>query len=371
MTGPQAYERVGTVSFMGIELPVGEVVLALRALWPSWYTRYVITGSLQNCLADKTTCAYLSVRLEEDGRTRKHWNYNLLLDNEDDIDGQVQELAYQIMWSTLNGIEANSLESFKGFIEGVDLFRQYKDKRCSDYFFKAKSYLSKAIDIDKKYAKAHFYLGNLYNWRAYFAAPESEDEKYYREEAINHYREAGRGYTVNPYEVESFMNFGMGLVYHRAYSKMKEIYQEHVLDKLSELNWYLTKADESYTKVTNQDQDFYFAKTGRGLIYKEKDYLGSKGFNGINNHELYIHCAMEELRHARYIAEDRKDKESLRWLDRNLHDLKRKLRDRKSIWPWLQEALSWIPALKSKCLESDGVPSENAFPTPLVQHYHQ
>jgi len=367
MTGPQAYERVGTVSFAGGELPVGEVVLALRALWPSWYTRYVITGSLQNCLAGRTTCAQLSVHLEEDGQTRKYWSYKLLLDNEHAVDRQIRELAYQIMWSTLNGIEGNSLESFKNLIEGVALFRQYKDKKYFDDFVKAESYLLKAINIDKKYARAHFYLGNLYNWRSYFADIESKDERDYREEAINHYKEAGRGYTANIYEVGSFMNFGIGFVYHRAYSKIKEKYKEHIFDKISELNRYLTKAHEYYTKVTDQDQDFYFAKTGRGLIYKEKAYLGS--FNGINNPEVYMHCAIQELRHAKYSAEDRKDKESLRWLDRNLHELERNLHERQSSWPRLQAALSWIPALKNKCLESDGVPSENASPTPLAQHY--
>jgi hypothetical protein len=119
MTGPQAYERVGTVSFAGIEIPVGEVVLALRALWPSWYTRYVITGSLQNCLVATATCAQLIVRLEEDGRTRKHWRYELPLNKADALEGQIQDLACQIVWSTLTGIEANSLESFKGLMESV------------------------------------------------------------------------------------------------------------------------------------------------------------------------------------------------------------------------------------------------------------
>jgi Protein of unknown function (DUF2934) len=365
MTGPQAYERVGTVSFAGVELPVGEVVLALRALWPSWYTRYVITGSLQNCLSGRPTCAQLSVHLEEDGQTRKFWSYKLLLDNEHTVDEQIQELAYQIMWSTLDGIEGNSLESFKNLIEGVALFRQYKNKQSFDDFVKAESYLLKSVDIDKKYARAHFYLGNLYNWRAYFADIESKDERDYREKAINRYKEAGHGYTANIYEAESFMNFGIGLVYHRAYSKVKKKYKEHVSDKILDLNQFLAKAHEYYTKVTDQDQDFYFAKTGRELIYKEKAYLG--GFNRINNPEVYMHCAIQELRHAKYIAEDRKDKESLRWLDRNLHELERNLHERQSSRTRLQAAWSWIPALKNKCLESDGVPSENASPTPLAQ----
>ena len=250
-------------------------------------------------------------------------------------------------------------------------FGNTKDKHRDDDFDNAKIYLSKAIGTDEKYARAHYYLGNLYNWGAYFADLDSKDEKKYREAARAHYTEAGRGYTVNPSEAESFMNFGMGLVYHRAYSKIKDRFPKRVTDKFSELNWYLTEAHEYYRKVTDQDQDFYFAMTGRGLIYKEKEYLSSIGFNGLNHPEWYIHCAMQELLHAKYIAEDRKDKESLRWLDHNLHDLERKLRDRQSGWPGLQAALSWVPALGSTCLESDSVPSENDLPKPLAQHYHR
>jgi Protein of unknown function (DUF2934) len=369
MTGPQAYERVGTVSFAGIELPVGEVVLALRALWPSWYTRYVITGSLQNCLVVKVTCARLIVRLEEDGRTRKHWSYELPLNNEDAIDGQVQELAYQITWSTLSGIEGNSLESFKDLMEGVALFRQYKDSDDSEVFNKAEGYLLNVTKKDKKYARAHFYLGNLYNWGAYFAALESEKEKNYREKAMSHYKEAGYGYTANPYEAESFMNFGIGLVYHRFYSKIKERHPESFMEKIPELNALLIKANEYYTRVTDQDEDFYFARTGRALIYKEKEYLSSKGLNRIDKPELYIHCAMKELRHAKYIAEERKD--SLRWFDTNLHDLERTLHRGKSRWPRLQAAYSWVAALQSKCLEFDEMPSDNFPSSPLVLHYHQ
>jgi hypothetical protein len=97
MAGPQAYERVGTVSFVGVELPVGELVLALRALWPSWHTRYVITASLQRSLSGSATRGQLVARLEEDGRTRKHWSYKLPLNNEEALYQTIQELAYQVM----------------------------------------------------------------------------------------------------------------------------------------------------------------------------------------------------------------------------------------------------------------------------------
>jgi hypothetical protein len=369
MTGPQAYERVGTVRFVGVELPVGEVVLALRALWPSLYTRYVITGSLQNGLAGKTPGAHLSVRLEEDGRTRKHWNHDIPLDNEKIVKEKIQELAYQILWSTLKDIETTSLDSFRNFVEGVALFRRYKDKKMYTDFVNAETYFLKAIGIDEKYARAYFYLGNLYNWRAHFADLESQDEKCYREEATKYYKKAGDGYAANPYEAKSFMNFGMGLVYHRAYSKRKDQYQERIADKLSELNEYLTKAHEYYTKVTGQEQNFYFAQTGRGLIYKEKADLSSEDPQEINTSKVYMHCAVQELRHAKYIAVDRKDKESLRWLDRHLHDLERKSRDHNSNGLRLQAILYWIPDLRNKCLESDWEPSENVSgPAVLREH---
>jgi hypothetical protein len=291
------------------------------------------------------------------------------------MDGQIQELAYQIVWSTLTGIEANSLESFKELMEGVALFRRYKDSHQIEDFYEAQSRLGKAIKIDKRYARAHFYLGNLYNWRAYWADLDSEDEKTYQEKARKHYQEAGHGYTANSSDAESFMNFGAGLVYHRTYSKVKERYPERFSDKLQELDKSLMEAHKYYTRVVGQDNDFYFAMAGRALIYKEKQYLsgeeslGSTRLNGTVKPELYIHCSMKDLQHAKYIAKDRKD--SLRWLDSNLHDVEHKLRNYESSWPRLQAAFSWVTALKSKCLEFDEMPGDNFLHSPLAQHFHR
>jgi hypothetical protein len=154
MMGPQAYERVGTVSFAGIELPIGELIMALRALWPSWHTRYVISGSLQNPLADRETRGQLTVRLEEDGRSRKHWSYPLEHNDKDNISHQIEELAYEVMWSTLEEVETNSLKGFKNLVKGGESFRHYKDTKDIKHFVEAEEFLKIAIDRDKKICKS-------------------------------------------------------------------------------------------------------------------------------------------------------------------------------------------------------------------------
>ena len=71
-TTPQAYERVGTIGVGGSQLPVGELMLALKALLPHWHSRRVITGSIQRSSGGGVPVRII-VRLEENGRILKHW----------------------------------------------------------------------------------------------------------------------------------------------------------------------------------------------------------------------------------------------------------------------------------------------------------
>jgi hypothetical protein len=338
MPNLQAYERLGMISFAGIQLPVGEAALALKALLPSRYIRYVITGSVQMSLSGES--AIVMTRLEENGQARKYWSREVPLTDDAEMRAHIRELAYQIMSRVLG--ESIGEKTLKDLIEGVALFRQYKDTDQPEAFDKAERYLVKVTKDDKKYTRAHFYLGNLYNWRAYFAPLESEDEQHYREKAMRHYEEAGYGYAVNPYEAESFMNFGMGLVYHRAYYKIRNRYQERFMEKLPELHTLLIKAHNYYTRVANQDEDFYFARTGRALIYIEKEHLSPHGLDGRDKPELFIHCAIKELRHAQYIASYRNDDVSSRSIERMISDLKRVERKemgiRNVLSKWLQSS---------------------------------
>jgi hypothetical protein len=384
MAGPQAYERVGTVSFMGIELPVGELILALRALWPSWHTRYVISGSLQNPLSGRGTRGQLTVRLEEDGRSRKHWSYPLELNDKDNLSYQIEELAYEVMWSTLAEVETNSLKGFKNLIQGIESFRHYKDTKATKDFDNAKNFLKTAIDADKKYARAYLYLGNLYNWRASYEDHDSLCEcdkgskcmgnQMDRSLAIESYKAAGQGYTYNPHEAEAFEKFGKGLVHFLHYKKAKEqflsIRDHQGSDSLVTcLNEHLSRANHNYTHVPEQDRELYFTKMAIALVHKERAWLSKEVYKDRIQEEISTYCAISEFRHAKYIAEDRKDRNNLRWLNSNLQELDRQLREgKRSWWSWpdLPAVSGWILAVRGDCSEFEGMSDGNPLQYPMA-----
>ena len=215
MTGAQTVERVGgTISLAGVELPVEVVVEVLKPLLARPRTQYVITGKFQRLTsnegtrmnasgktAEKDDClmvpmgdgtpVQLIVRLEADGRMRKRWTCLSLLTSAADRDADMpsplglhlarhlRKIAYEITWIVLEGVEANSFENFKAFIEGVETFRKYKDlvrlssttkdegKKLSgqeelkmqEVFDKAEALLKQAIAKESSLCKSPLLLG--------------------------------------------------------------------------------------------------------------------------------------------------------------------------------------------------------------------
>jgi tetratricopeptide (TPR) repeat protein len=338
MTGPQTVERGGgTISFAGIELPLEVIAQALKPWFIRSRTQYVITGSLQRIPSGEDTLVHaaggtkeadcrnlppgkgmrvhLLVRLEEDGRMRKRWSCLVRLSGEADIHldlaQHLRKIAFEITWMTLERIEANSLEDFKDFIEGVDLFRQYKDKNY-DAFDGAEKTLLRAVKQNAGYARAHFFLGNLYSWRAHYEQ-DADGARKFEEQAKSAYEEAGRGATSNPGEARALRDFGIGLVDYRHYRKVKETqhsYTEQVYKRLDD-------AGKAFTAAWEQDHAFYFARTGRALVYKEKAKLlkhagKRRGTIGCLEHGI------RELQYAKDAAAELKDMDSVKWIDKQM-----------------------------------------------------
>src|SRR5919109_2044849 len=340
MTGPQTVERVGgTISVAGVELPVEVVVEILKPLLARPRTQYLITGNFQKFHADdgawvkklgntdeenaclrfpsgEGTQVQIIVRLEADGRMLKRWNCKSLLpsaaehnaENRSSLAWHLREIAYEIMWIVLEGVEANSLQNFKDFIQGVDSFREYKDKKY-EAFGKAESLLSKAIKKNPAYARAHFYLGNLYSWRAYYEEEYEDVELTYEQKARDMYSLTAMRNTSKPHESVAMSKFGLGLLDYRRYRKVKE--QGKPLDEQ-----LLASADQAFTESLEEDQEFYLARTGNALIYKEKaELLNNQGKKG---REGYLKRAIEEFQYAKAIAASLKDMDSVKWLDRQI-----------------------------------------------------
>jgi tetratricopeptide (TPR) repeat protein len=342
MTGPQTVERGGgTISFAGIELPLEVIAQALKPWFIRSRTQYVITGSLQrvpsgddtpvhaaggtkevdcrNFPSGKGIRVHLIVRLEEDGRMRKRWSCMVRLSGDADSDADIhsalaqylRKIAFEITWITLEGIEASSLENFKDFIEGVDLFRQYKDKNYNA-FDTAEQALSRAVEQNAGYARAHFFLGNLYSWRAHYEQ-DADGARTFEEWAKSEYEKTGRGATTNPDEARALRNFGIGLIDYRHYLKVKKNH----LSSMQQVYKRLEDAGKAFTAAWEQDHAFYFARTGRALVYKEKANLlnqaGEKtGTAGCLNY------AIREFQYAKDAAADLKDMDSVKWIDKQM-----------------------------------------------------
>jgi tetratricopeptide (TPR) repeat protein len=343
MTGPQTVERGGgTISFAGIELPLDVVAQALKPWFIRSTTQYVITGSLQRlpsgedarmaALGDTTATdicrrvpsgtsmwIQLIVRLEENGRMLKRWSCMARLrgaadsttDPHPELAQYLRKIAYEITWITLEGIEANSLQNFQDFIEGVELFRQYKDKKY-EVFDTAEQMLSRAVEQNPGYARAHFFLGNLYSWRAHYEQ-DAEGARTYEERAKSAYEETGRGATTNPDEARALKNFGMGLIDYRHYLKVKKNHLPHT----EQVYKRLEEAGQAFTAAWEQVHAFYFARTGRALVYKAKAKLlhqaGEKtGTAGCLNE------AITEFQYAKDTAANLKDIDSVKWIDKQL-----------------------------------------------------
>jgi hypothetical protein len=366
MTGPQSIERVqGTISIGGVELPVDVVVEILKPLLARPRTQYVITGNVQRVVSsdgarmqesgnmkEQDAClrlpsghgtpVHMIIRLEADGRMLKRWSCLSLLTGAADsraetrspLEQHLRKIAYDIMWIVLEGVEAHSFESFKTFIEGVEAFRKYKDlvhisKRQTGelsqevkaekqkVFCDAEEFLRKAIGENRAYARAYFYLGNLYSWRAYDEEEDEDAANRYEKYAKDMYTQTARGTTDKPREAGALSQFGMGLVDYRHYRKAKQ-HNKHLASV-----HLLNSSYEAFTASWKHDPEFYLARTGNALVYAEKadlltDQKDKKEREGFLNH------AIKEFQYAKAIAADRKDSDSLKWLGQQIRELESK-----------------------------------------------
>jgi hypothetical protein len=293
LTAPQPFERVGPMSVADVELPLGELVLALKPLLPHRNQRQVITGSVQRFTAGAATQVRIVARLEEAGKILKHWSIERHVSDEGEITALVQELAFQVMWSTLDDVGTRSYYSFRDYIDGVDAFRKYKDTHSLDVFTAAEGKLQAAVKNDEQYARAHYFLGTLYSWRAYYGDAGHGTEVDYEEAAMKAYRQTERSYSAHPREAKALAHFGFGLVAYRRYLKEKRAAEnsmtpDHEMRGLARSS--LDEADRQYGHASDLDPAFYFARAGRALIYQERGWTSR---------------AIEEFHNAKAAAGDR------------------------------------------------------------------
>jgi hypothetical protein len=314
VTTPEAYERVGSISVSGIELPVGELLLALKSFLPYFNQRQAITGSIQRFSSDKTGRMRIIARLEEHGKILKHWEIDKDLKTEAEIVDLVKNLAFQITWSTLNEIGTSSFYSFQYYIDGIEFFRRYKDTHDENYFFTAEQKLLAAIKEHPGYVKAHFFLGSLYSWRFFYEQFDVEMMSTYAKSSTDAFERIETLYIPHEHKSKALASYGLGLLAYRRYLKEKQ--RNDDTNKLYEQesdnsDLWLNEAEMFYTKALIINPNLYFARAGRALIYQERRCF-----------DHAIQELQESSRHAR--AEEKrlaKNKKNKEWIERQIDQI--------------------------------------------------
>jgi transcriptional regulator with XRE-family HTH domain len=173
------------------------------------------------------------------------------------------------------------------------------------------------IQQNDVYARAYFYLGNLYSWRAYYEEDEGK-ERIFQAHARDMYTQTAQKSTLRPQESDALSHFGLGLVHYRQYMKTKKQNRNPDIQLLKH-------AHQAFTTAWEKDKSFYFVRTARALVYKQRTEL-LKEQKEQKQREQHINHAIQEFQYAKAIAADLKDTESLKWIDRQILELKFKKR---------------------------------------------
>jgi tetratricopeptide (TPR) repeat protein len=239
------------------------------------------------------------------------------------------------------GSGAKSFENFQRYIDGVEKFRRYKDRRIKQDFVDAETYLSKAVEDNPQYTKAHYYLGTLYRWRADYQQANKQLAEEVKEEEVKMYEhKAQETYNMltlhySP-DVQALGHFGLGLLSYRNYQREKRM-SPGMDPTASPSHPTLREANQHFKQAMQRAPELYFARAGHALVYKAM---------GCNRRSI------KEFQRARQSVEDQA---STAWIDGQIQALNNTLnkqerrakqaiqstRDRESRWSRLLAAFSW------------------------------
>jgi hypothetical protein len=85
-------------------------------------------------------------------------------------------------------------------------------------------------------------------------------------------------------------------------------------------------ANQAFTAAWKEDAEFYLARIGNALVYKEEAELLKKPEKK-KEREGYLNRAIGEFQYAKAVAADLKDADSVKWLDRQILELEFKKRE--------------------------------------------
>jgi tetratricopeptide (TPR) repeat protein len=136
---------IGTFEIGDAKIPVGQVLLLLRSLWPFGDKSRVISGDIQKY----QNVTRLVVRLEE-AKEIKTWE---VTSKDMPITEMTKEMAYKIAMYIAPNITAQTWEGFKFFSEAIANYNKYRQTQNEQYLEKTKKYCVEARKFENKYEK--------------------------------------------------------------------------------------------------------------------------------------------------------------------------------------------------------------------------
>ena len=256
--------NIGDIGTGSISIPVGQLMLALKGIWPWGNTGQIITGSLQKygstisltaCLEHQNVCA-----LEVHSRGKDKQIPNL-----------VRELSFQIAHELSPGSTKNWL-GLKYFTNSLEAYYNYNYEKNRGDLELARENCLKAANFDPKYEKL---LGLIYNLGMIYSKIGEYDKA---ENLMN------TAITIKKdYE---FGLFGLGYIYGSQgnHSKALEYFERTIdiekhdhaaswsnkgtaLDKLSQYRAALS----AFQKAIEIDQNYVYAWNGKGNALREME----------------------------------------------------------------------------------------------------
>lgn len=223
---------IGIFEIGNAKIPIGQVLLGLRVLWPFGDTNRVISGDIQKY----ETITRLVVRLEDRDEV-KTWE---ITSENMPITDMIREMAYKVSLYIAPNITAQTWEGFKFFTEAIAHYNKYRQTLNEEYLKKAKQDCIEARKFENKYEKL---ADLLYEIGIYYL-----EIKRYREaeEAFNLSKE------INP--MNKYLHNAIGNLYFS---------QGHFLN-----------AEDEYNIAIMLDQSFSYPYNGLGNIQYEyyKDF---------------------------------------------------------------------------------------------------
>jgi tetratricopeptide (TPR) repeat protein len=255
---------IGEFSFGGVNIPVGELAMALKQLWPIGGPGKYINGSIQESKLRMRLSAHM------DGSENHSWyteSEKTRFGNEDRIISTIKDLSFKIVFDLSKQKEAKNCISFKYFTEALEAYSQYAKTQNPKYLEVASENCINAKNADSNYQLLYSIFYNL--GIAYFDLEKYECSKKMFEHSIDLKRSEENAFTGLGASLASLEQYDEAL---KAFDTVLKISPDNsdALIQKGKIFFLCGKYTDSiniYNKVLKSDPNDSYALYDRACVY--------------------------------------------------------------------------------------------------------